>query len=78
MPLRLIKLPECLRITGESRSGWYRGMDKGKYPLPIQRGRTNLWIESEVVAVIEAEIQAVRQLQLPVAQRKAAAAPVTE
>jgi prophage regulatory protein len=57
----LLRLPAVLQRTGESRSGWYRGMEEGRYPPPIQRGRINLWIDTEIDEVVEAQIRAARQ-----------------
>jgi prophage regulatory protein len=59
---RLIGLQEVVRATGLSRSTLYRMLDARKFPQPItvEGARRILWIEAEVVAWIERQIEAAR------------------
>jgi prophage regulatory protein len=44
-------------ITGLSRSGIYKGMDEGRFPLPVTiENRSVAWVESEVSAWTAARI----------------------
>ena len=47
---RLIRLPELLSITGESRSQTYAKIAAGLMPAPIKDGRSSLWVLSEIHA----------------------------
>lgn len=53
----LLKLPAVRERTGLSTSGVYAAMAEDRFPRPLKRGRTSLWIESEVAAWIAAEIK---------------------
>jgi prophage regulatory protein len=45
----LIRLPEVLRRTGESRTQWYRKVQMGVAPKPVPLGlRAVAWVEREV------------------------------
>lgn len=54
---RLILLPEVRARTGKSTSTIYAQMASGDFPRPLKRGRQSVWVESEVQAVIDREIQ---------------------
>lgn len=45
---RLIRLPELLSITGESRTQCYENISTGLHPAPRKDGRASLWVLSEV------------------------------
>ncbi|HHF3141669.1 MULTISPECIES: helix-turn-helix transcriptional regulator [Vibrio] len=50
-PIRLIRLNEVLAMTGLSRSGVYRSIDKQQFPKQVSLGdRSVAWVESEVQA----------------------------
>lgn len=53
----LLRLPDVTRRTGKSVSLIYKEMDAGTFPRPLKRGRASVWIESEVQAAIEREIE---------------------
>jgi prophage regulatory protein len=57
---RLIRLPEVLSKTGGSRTAIYAGVEQGTFPSPVKIGRTRAiaWVEDEVDAWIEAQIEA--------------------
>jgi prophage regulatory protein len=90
----LLRLPEVMRRTGESRSTIYRGMEKRRqgqtgpdtFPLSIPIGPKMVgWIDTEIDDYVEAKIAAARQPDTPrrppVArpkERNTPAAPVTE
>lgn len=47
--VRLIRLPEVLRITALSKSEWYRRIANGTAPAAIKLGvRASAWLESDV------------------------------
>ncbi|NMM82423.1 hypothetical protein B2J86_16045 [Acidovorax sp. SRB_14] len=49
----LLRLPQVLARFPVSRSGWYAGMKRGKYPAPIKSGpRTAMWRASEIDSLI--------------------------
>jgi prophage regulatory protein len=50
-PIRLIRLKEVLAMTGLSRSGVYRSIEKQQFPKQVSLGdRAVAWVESEVQA----------------------------
>lgn len=50
-PIRLIRLNEVLAMTGLSRSGVYRSIEKQQFPKQVLLGgRAVAWVESEVQA----------------------------
>lgn len=53
----LLRLDEVKRRTGYSVSGLYEAMARGDFPRPLKRGAVSLWVESEVQAVIDADIK---------------------
>lgn len=56
-PSRLIRLREVLHRTGVSRSTWYAWIAQGKAPSPVALGSASAWIQQEVEAWIEAQIE---------------------
>ena len=53
---RLIRLPELLSITGESRTQCYENIGSGLHPAPRKDGRASLWVLSEVSQYIAQKI----------------------
>jgi prophage regulatory protein len=53
----LLRLPDVLKRTGMSRSGVYAAMMAGTFPRAIKRASTPLWIESEIDAWVQAQIE---------------------
>ena len=53
---RLIRLPELLSITGESRTQCYENIASGLHPAPYKDGRASLWVMSEVQAYVAQKI----------------------
>ena len=48
-PLRLLRLPDVLAITGLGRSTVWKRAALGTFPKPVKLGpRTTAWVESEV------------------------------
>lgn len=54
--VRLIPLPEVIRLTGRGRSRIYAEIKAGRFPQPIRDGASSRWVESEIVAWIAARI----------------------
>lgn len=53
-PTILIRLPGVLNQFPVSRSGWYAGVQSGKYPAPIKIGpRTVAWRQSDIDQLID-------------------------
>lgn len=57
MSERLLLLPEVMARCAKSRSAIYAEILAGTFPRPLKRGRQSVWVESEVQAVIDREIQ---------------------
>ncbi len=59
-PVRLIRLPEVMNLTGLGRSTIYELMAQGEFPKPVPLGRTSgvAWVESEILQWIWAQIRA--------------------
>ncbi len=57
---RLVKLPEVLSLTGESKTSAYENMahpdPELRHPLPIKDGRAALFLLSEVRAYVAKKI----------------------
>ena len=52
-PVRLIRRPELLRMTGLANSTLYHYMGQGRFPRPVKIGvRSVAWLEEDVVAWI--------------------------
>lgn len=51
--LRLLRLPEVLRIIPVARSTWWGWVAAGIAPAPVRLGRTTAWRYSDLVALIE-------------------------
>ena len=53
-PSVLLRLPQALARIPISRSGWYAGIQTGKYPAPIKIGpRTAAWRQSDIDLLID-------------------------
>ena len=64
-PIRLIRKPEVLRLTGKSNSRLYAEIQAGKFPAPVKinadpSSRASGWIEEEVENYIAERIAASR------------------
>ena len=60
----LLRLPEVLSRTGESRSSAYEKIKQGKFPPPIKIGpRASAWIESEIEDLNQERIKKSRLAQ---------------
>ncbi|MGA9164868.1 MAG: AlpA family phage regulatory protein [Thiobacillus sp.] len=60
-PHRILKLPEVLHLTADSRSGWYAKVSAGKAPRPIKLGmRAVGWLEADVNKYIESLVSSSR------------------
>lgn len=53
---RLIRLPELLLMTGESRTSCYSNIAAGLHPAPLKDGRASLFRLSEVQAYVAQKI----------------------
>lgn len=58
--IKLIRKKDVLAATGFKNSTLYKYISEGKFPKPVSlgSGRTVAWVELEVVAWIEACIEA--------------------
>ena len=55
MATAILRLPEVIRQTGQSRSTIYRGVANGTFPAPVALGpRAVGWRESDVLAWLDA------------------------
>lgn len=61
-----LRLDQVLAKSGHSKTTLYAAIKRGDYPAPLKRGRSSLWIASEVQSAIDAEASRL------MAQRKAA------
>lgn len=56
MPESFLRLDDCCKRGGyKGKSSLYAAIRAGKFPMPHKRGRTSVWLESEVQAAIDAE-----------------------
>lgn len=53
-PEKLYRLKDVLRLIPISKSSWFEGIKKGKYPAGhLLSERTRVWKESELRAIID-------------------------
>lgn len=53
---RLLRLKDVLELIPVSKSTWWDGVKKGKFPESIKLGeRTTCWRESEILALMQRE-----------------------
>lgn len=64
-----LDLKEVTRRTRMSRTVIYERMLAGTFPLARKRGRQSVWVESEVQAVIDAEIATLPKMGLSMGAR---------
>jgi len=51
----LLRLPQVLRLVPVSKSTWWNGVKKGRFPKPVKLGeRTTCWRARDILALIEA------------------------
>jgi len=51
---KLLRVKDVLKIIPISRSAWWLGVRKGRYPRPIKLGpRTTCWRLSDILELIE-------------------------
>lgn len=50
-----LRLDQVLARSGHSKTTLYAAIARKEYPAPVKRGRSSLWLESEVQASIDAE-----------------------
>jgi prophage regulatory protein len=48
--IRLISLPEVMRLTGCGRTSIYDGIGNGTFPKHTKCGTASRWVESEILA----------------------------
>lgn len=50
----MIRLPKVLEVVPVSRSGWFKGIQEGRYPKGIKiSSRTTAWRVSDIVALLQ-------------------------
>lgn len=54
--MKLVRLPEVMKLTGLARPTIYRAIQKGQFPAPVKLGRASAWPEHEVHEWIEARM----------------------
>ena len=61
---RFIRMPVVLDISGLSKTTIYEYVSRGEFPAPVSLGAKSVaWVESEVVAWMDAKISA-REIQV--------------
>jgi prophage regulatory protein len=56
---RILRLPQVVEATGETRSTIYKRMAEGEFPKPVRLGSKSVgWVEDEIAAYNEARIAA--------------------
>lgn len=62
---RILRLPNVMKRTGDSRSSIYLKIKEGSFPKPISLGTRSVgWLESEIDAYIAALIQKSRNTKV--------------
>lgn len=53
---RLIRIQECLSMTGEARTTCHENIAAGLHPVPFKDGRTSVWLLSEMKTYLEQKV----------------------
>ena len=54
---RILRLPQVVEATGETRSTIYKRISEGQFPRPVRPGAKSVgWVEDEIAAYNEARI----------------------
>ena len=54
---RILRLPQVVEATGETRSTIYKRIAEGEFPKPVKLGAKSVgWVEDEISAYNEARI----------------------
>jgi prophage regulatory protein len=54
---RILRLPQVVEATGETRSTIYKRISEGQFPKPVRLGAKSVgWVEDEIAAYNEARI----------------------
>lgn len=56
-PHRLIRLPEVMDRVGLSKATVYARIERGDFPAPVRLGASSRWVESEIDAWVEKQIE---------------------
>lgn len=71
-PERFLRIDQVLDRSGHSKTTLYEAIKRGDYPAPVKRGRTSLWIESEIDEAIAREAQRLLQARGSASHARAA------
>src|SRR4029078_13687663 len=56
---RILRLPQVVEATGETRSTIYKRISEGEFPRPVKLGAKSVgWVEAEIAGYNEARIAA--------------------
>ena len=53
MKKKLLRLQAVLELIPVCKTVWYQGIKSGEYPEPIKVGRSSMWLESEIMELID-------------------------
>ena len=54
---RILRLPQVVEATGETRSTIYKRISEGEFPKPVKLGAKSVgWVEDEIAAYNDARI----------------------
>ena len=54
---RILRLPQVVEATGETRSTIYKQISEGEFPKPVKLGAKSVgWVEDEIAAYNDARI----------------------
>lgn len=72
VPDRLLRLPAVLEMVGLSRSAWWAGIARGRFPAGVRlTPRTRAWHERDIRALIESAPEAGPRIAVPRRRRPA-------
>jgi predicted DNA-binding transcriptional regulator AlpA len=52
-PAGFSRLPAVLALIPISRSSWWEGVQAGRFPSPVKMGRSSLWRNSDLLALVD-------------------------
>lgn len=54
---RLLRIKDVLKLVPISKSSWWEGVKKGKYPKPVKLGeKTTCWRLSDIQRIIDSAV----------------------
>ena len=64
--VRLMRMPEVLRLVGVSRASFWDGIRAGRYPQPRKLGACAVWVSTEIEELVQRVVAGDKSLINPI------------